>query len=155
MTNLGVALPGTSIATTSFSGPAGLSIRVYFQTTNLALIEKAYDNNKGWYTGDFSVPTAIPRASIAVTSFNASSSGVSLRVYYSGPSNVLLEKAYDGSWYDGGFKISSIPGSQVAVISWPGPQIRVYFQNGTLVTAVTEWVWSGGWMAGQNALPPA
>ncbi|KAE8448248.1 hypothetical protein EG329_009679 [Mollisiaceae sp. DMI_Dod_QoI] len=155
MTNLGQALTGTSIATCSYSGPAGLSIRTYLQTPNLDLIEKAYDHGKSWYTGGFSIRQAIPRASLAVCAFNASKSGVSLRVYYSGKNDVLLEKAYDGSWYDGGFNQPCIPGSKVACIAWGSVQIRVYFQNGTDVTAVSEWCWNGGWVAGKGALPPA
>lgn len=156
MTNLGGALPGTHIATTSWTGSAPLSIRTYYQTTNSALIEKAWDGS--WYTGGFSVPSAPLRCSIAVTNFNASKSGVSLRVYYAAANNVILEKAYDGSWYDGGFKQSCIPGSKVAAISWGGGgdlQIRVYFQNGTQDSAISEWCWSGGWVAGRAALPPA
>jgi hypothetical protein len=130
--------------------------RTYLQTANLALIEMAYDNGTGWYTGGFSVPKAITRASLAAIFFNASSKGVSLRVYYSAANDVLLEKGYDGSgWYDGGFKQASIPGSKVAAIAWSNVQIRVYFQNGAKVTAVTEWCWSGGWVAGNPALPPA
>ncbi|KAF8866316.1 fungal fucose-specific lectin [Acephala macrosclerotiorum] len=155
MTNLGQALTGTSLATCSYSGPAGLSIRTYLQAPSLNLIEKAYDDGKSWYTGGFSVPNAVCRASLAVCAFNASSSGVSLRVYYSGKNDVLLEKAYDGSWYDGGFNQPCIPGSKVACIAWGSVQIRVYFQNGTHVTAVSEWCWNGGWVAGNGALPPA
>jgi hypothetical protein len=156
-TNLGGALPGTHIASTSFTGPKPLSIRTYYQGTNFGILEKAWDG--GWATGALSIPNAPPRCSIAVTNFNASSSGVSLRVYYAAANNIILEKGYDtGSWYDGGFKQTCIPGSKVAAISWGGGssvQIRVYFQNGTQDSAITEWCWSGGWVAGKSALPPA
>jgi uncharacterized membrane protein len=131
--------------------------RTYFQTENLSLVENAYDNGKGWYTGAFSVPNAVIRASLAVCFFNASNSGVSLRVYYSGQNNVLLERGFDnsGPWYAGGFNQPCIPGSKVACIAWAPVQIRVYFQNGTDATAVSEWCWEGGWVAGNKALPPA
>jgi len=155
MTNLGGALPGTHIASTSWTGAAPLSIRTYFQTADQALVEKAWDGS--WYTGGFSVPKAPPRCAIAVTNFNASKSGVSLRVYYAAAGDIILEKAYDGSWYDGAFKQACIPGSKVAAISWGGGggvQIRVYFQNGTQDSAITEWCWSGGWVQGRAALPP-
>jgi len=153
MTNLGGAFPGTHIATTSWSGSAPLSIRTYFQTTDLTLVEKAWDGS--WYTGALSVPNAPPRCSIAAINFNASKSGVSLRIYYAAANNVILEKAFDGSWYDGGFKQASIPGSKVAAIAWSGPEIRVYFQNGTQDSAISEWVYSNGWSQGRSALPPA
>ncbi|KAH6661856.1 fucose-specific lectin [Halenospora varia] len=155
MSNLGEALPGTSIATCSYAGPFSFSIRTYIQMLNLSLVEKAYDDGKGWYTGGFSIPRAVPRASLAVCYFNASKSGVSLRVYYSGKGDVLLEKAYDGSWYDGGFNQPCIAGSKVTCVSWGSVQIRVYFQNGTDVTAVSEWMWDGKWVAGNQALHPA
>jgi hypothetical protein len=80
-------------------------------------VEQAYDDGKGWYTGNMTIPNAIPRASFAVCYFNVSKSGVSLRIYYSGKNDVLLEKAYDGSWYDGSFNQACIPGSKVACIA--------------------------------------
>jgi hypothetical protein len=133
--------------------------RAYFQDTSLSIIEKAYDSNQGWYTGGFSIPKAQPRASLSVTDFNASSSGVSLRVYYGTADNKILEKAWDGSWTSGGFSQPSIPGSESAVITWGsggGLQLRVYFQNGTHVTGVSEWCWgTGGWTKGVAAIPPA
>lgn len=158
MTNLGEALPGTELATTSYK-TSQLSIRTYFQSLNFTIIEKAYDASAGWYTGGFSIPSAQPRATLACTSFNASSSGISLRVYYGTASNHILEKGWDNNgWYDGGFKQPCIPGSECAVINWGsggGLNLRVYFQNGTDVTGVSEWVWSGSWTKGVAAIPPA
>jgi len=157
MTNLGAALPGSEIASTSYR-TSKLCIRVYFQSTNHNLIEKCYDSAP-WYTGGFSVQSAIPRCPIAATSFNASSNGVSLRVYYGTGGDRILEKGYDSSnWYDGGFSVNSIPGSEVAVINWGGGSginLRVYFQKGTKVTGVTEWMWNGGWSQGAAGIPPA
>ena len=131
--------------------------RTYFQTENLSLVENAYDNGKGQYTSAFSVPNAVIRALLAVCFFNASNSGVSLRVYYSSQNNVLLKRGFDnsGPWYARGFNQPYIPGSKVACIAWVPMQIRVYFQNGTDATAVSEWCWEGGWVAGNKALPPA
>ncbi|OBT75607.1 hypothetical protein VF21_05826 [Pseudogymnoascus sp. 05NY08] len=155
-TNLGTAVAGSSIATTSFN-ISSLSIRTYIQTPTLSLAEHAYDTPKGWYTGSFTLPSAPPRASIAATSY-PSSSGISLRVYHAAADNTLLERAYDGEgWYAGGFVQRTVPGTQAAVISWTsdGTQLRVYFQNGTQVSGVSEWVWSGGWVRGVEAIPPA
>ncbi|KFZ08258.1 hypothetical protein V501_06037 [Pseudogymnoascus sp. VKM F-4519 (FW-2642)] len=156
-TNLGSAVAGSSIATTSFN-ISSLSIRTYIQTPSLSLAEHAYDTPKGWYTGAFSVASAPPRAAIAATSYPASASAISLRVYHAAADNTLVERAYDGDgWYAGAFVQKTVPGTQVAVIEWTtqGTQLRVYFQNGTQVSGVSEWVWSGGWVKGAAAIPPA
>ncbi|KAH7369680.1 fucose-specific lectin [Rhexocercosporidium sp. MPI-PUGE-AT-0058] len=162
MSNLGPALAGTSIAVTSYGGPTGLSIRVYFQKPDLSITELCHDSQSTWYTGSLSIPASsvTPRASLACTNFNDTKSGISLRLYYSSPHNTLLEKGFDGNgWYDGGFEQKTIPGSKISVISWQKGseiQIRIYFQKGKHVTAVTEWVWDGAaWTAGVPALPPA
>ncbi|KFX93751.1 hypothetical protein O988_06639 [Pseudogymnoascus sp. VKM F-3808] len=154
--NLGSAIAGSSIATTSFN-TSSLSIRTYVQSPSHSLVEHAYDSPKGWYNGAFNVASAPPHAALAVTSF-ATSSSIALRVYHSSGNDTLVERAYDGDgWYAGGFSQRTIPGSQAAVISWTtgGTNLRVYFQNGTLSTAVSEWVWSGGWVKGATAIPPA
>ncbi|OWP05184.1 hypothetical protein B2J93_3315 [Marssonina coronariae] len=157
--SLGTALPGSSLAVTAYKGGPNASIRLYYQTPNLDLIEKAHDDGGHWETGGFSVKSATARATISVTSWTWSS-GTGIRVYYTGPNDTILEKGNDGSWYDGAFKQASIPGSQVGSLSWyasgsKSPEIRVYFQNGTEVTAVTEWKWQGAWSKGHPALPPA
>ena len=33
--------------------------------------------------------------------------------------------------------------------------LRVYFQNGTEVSGVSEWMWNGKWAQGVKAIPPA
>lgn len=158
--NLGAALPGSALAATSYKA-AELGIRVYTQGTDLKISEKAYDESKGWYTGGLSF-SAPPRTSLSTTSFNASSSGISIRVYYGETKNgnEVREKAWDGSggWYDGGFAQPSIAGTDSSVIAWDkgsNLQLRVYFQNGTAVTGVSEWVFSKSWTKGVPAIPPA
>ncbi|KAL5323177.1 hypothetical protein ACEPPN_007707 [Leptodophora sp. 'Broadleaf-Isolate-01'] len=139
-----------------------LKIRVYYQTPNLDLIEKAHENTGVWHTGEFSVKSAVPRAAISATVWTWSS-GTGIRVYYTGANDLILEKANDGAWYDGAFRQLSVPGSRVGSLSWyasstKAPEIRVYFQGGEQVTAVTEWKWQGGlgaWNIGHKALPPA
>ncbi|KAH7382974.1 fucose-specific lectin [Cadophora sp. MPI-SDFR-AT-0126] len=160
--NLGPALPGTSIAVTSYGGPSGQSIRLYFQKRDRSITELCHDAQSTWYTGSLSIPASFttPRASLACTSFNDTKSGVSLRLYYSSPHNRILEKGFDGdAWYDGGFEEPTIPGSKISAISWQNGgeiQIRIYFQKGEHVTAVSEWAWDGaGWTPGVAALPPA
>jgi len=152
--NLGPALPGSSIAATTWSDVP--NIRVYFQDPSRKIIEKAWDGN-GWYDGALSFASTEVRASLAATSWLKSSGGISIRVYYSAPGDLILEKGWDSnSWYDGGFKQSSLPASKVAAITLNNsPSLRIYLQNGTDNTAVSEFVWEGGWTPGNPALPPA
>ncbi|KAG8423001.1 hypothetical protein J3459_009800 [Metarhizium acridum] len=84
-----------------------------------------------------------------------STANVSIRLYYGSPGNVIKEKAWDHGkgWYDGDFSQGSVPASHVAAT--PKPTLRVYIQNGTKYTAVTEFAWEGRGMIGQQALPPA
>jgi hypothetical protein len=90
-----------------------------------------------------------------VTSWGESGSSLGIRVYYATQDNVIKEKGWDGSggWYDGGFQQRSIPGSRIAAI--PLPVLRVYLQNGTEVSGITEYAWNSGWVVGQAVLPPA
>lgn len=162
--SLGTALPGSSISAIAYKGLA-TSIRLYYQTPNLDLIEKSHDDGGRWETGSFSVKSAVPRAAISATVWVASgSTNTGIRVYHTGANDVILEKANDGSWYDGAFKQASIPGSQIGSLAWyatstKAPEIRVYFQSGVQVTGITEWKYQGGlgaWNIGhQPALPPA
>jgi hypothetical protein len=150
--NLGPALPGTQIAATTW-GNDPFHLRVYAQDANLNVFEKTWDGH-GWHTGGLSFPTKIPRAALGVTSWGEGGS-LGIRLYYGAPGNVVKEKAWDGSggWYDGGFEEECIPASNVAAI--PLDVLRVYLQNGTKDTAVTEYMWSNGWRVGHAALPPA
>ncbi|PVH87839.1 fungal fucose-specific lectin [Cadophora sp. DSE1049] len=162
--SLGTAVAGSSISVIAYKGLA-TSIRLYYQAPNLDLIEKAHDDGSTWKTGEFFVKSASPLAAISATVWTVpGSTGTGIRVYYTGPNDTILEKANDGSWYDGGFKQASIPGSQIGSLSWyasstKAPEIRVYFQAGVQVTGITEWKWQGGlgaWKIGhQPALPPA
>ena len=117
------------------------------------MIEKTWDGH-GWSTGGLHFANKITRAALGVTSWGEGGS-LGIRLYYGAPGNVIKEKAWDGSggWYDGGFQQACIPASNVAAI--PLDVLRVYIQNGTKDTAVTEYMWSGGWSVGQAALPPA
>jgi len=152
-TNLGAALPGTQIAATTW-GTSSLHIRVYFQDTSLNIVEKAWDG--GWSTGGLRFANPVVRASLGVTSWGGDgSTDLGIRVYYGAPGNVIKEKAWDGNgnWYDGGFSQATVPASNVAAV--PLPILRVYLQNGTKVSAVTEYAWNSGWGVGYAALPPA
>jgi hypothetical protein len=133
--------------------------RLYHQSNDGPLVEKGYDAYRSWFTGSYQVSNVPPRAAIAATSFNATFSGINIRVFRAGPDDQLREKAWDNGWHDGILNQASIPGPQVAVIHWgDGLQLnlRVYLQRGVFVSGVSEWAFSRGeWMAGQNAIPPA
>jgi len=150
--NLGPALPGSRIAATSW-GTSSIHIRVYLQDKNLNIFEKAWDGS--WYTGGLNFSNPVTQASLGVTSWGDGSS-LGIRVYYAAPGNVMKEKGLDGSggWYDGGFSQPAIPASNVCAI--PLNVLRVYLQNGTQDSAVTEIAWiNGRWVIGNPALPPA
>ncbi|PHH60466.1 hypothetical protein CDD81_1641 [Ophiocordyceps australis] len=150
-TNLGHALPGTSIAATSW---ANKHIRVYFQDGDLNVIEKAWDEG-GWYTGNLRFSSNVTRVNLGVTSWG-DGKNLGIRLYYATSDNTLKEKAWDGGggWYDGGFKHECVPGSRVAAT--PSPKLRVYFQSGAMKSAaLTEMVWSNGWHASKDSLPRA
>ncbi|KAH8700675.1 fucose-specific lectin [Talaromyces proteolyticus] len=156
--NLSQALPGSGIASTSFQ-KSQLSIRTYIQEISSNIVEKAYDAYTGWSSGTFTSQSAPPRTAIALTSFGDS---ICIRVYYTTTDNHVVERVhYTGTaWYDGDFDQASTPGMQIAVISsGRGPNglnLRVYLQQGALVTAISETVWSNGaWSPGEKALPPA
>ncbi|EFY86619.1 hypothetical protein MAC_07308 [Metarhizium acridum CQMa 102] len=150
--NIGDAVPGSSIAATTWA-QSPHQIRVYVQDANLNIIEKAYDGSR-WHTGGLHIKDATPRAAVGVTSWTEHGN-VSIRLYYGSPGNVIKEKAWDHGkgWYDGDFSQGSVPASHVAAT--PKPTLRVYIQNGTKYTAVTEFAWEGRWDVGQQALPPA
>ncbi|KAJ5804473.1 uncharacterized protein N7518_000776 [Penicillium psychrosexuale] len=132
---------------------------VYFQHMEHGIIEKCYDSKRGWYGGGAKLPKVQPRTSIACTSYMTSSETVGIRVFYN-TSNTMREMVYDGkSWTEGHFLADCIPGTQIACISWmngPRPEVRVYFQAGHEISAITEYVWTQGrWSSGKLALPPA
>ncbi|KAL2129555.1 hypothetical protein VTI74DRAFT_7620 [Chaetomium olivicolor] len=150
--NLGPALPGTQLAATAW-GTSSVHIRVYAQDSNLKVFEKCWDG-EGWHTGGLSFSNKVTRAALGVTSWSHGDS-THIRVYYSAPDNLIKEKAWDKDWKDGALRQPSIPASNVAAIPVKDG-LRVYIQNGTKVTAVTEFVWDGGhWKPGQPSLPPA
>jgi uncharacterized protein YyaL (SSP411 family) len=123
------------------------------------IIEKCYDSKRGWYDGAVKFPKVQPRTSIACTSYMTSSEVVGIRVFYN-TSNMMREMVYDGkSWTESQFHADCIPGTQIACVSWMNgarPDVRVYFQAGHEISAITEYVWTQGrWSSGKLALPPA
>lgn len=128
--------------------------RVYFQDTSTNVVEKTWDGS-GWGTGGMKLANQVPRVSLGVTSWDEGGK-LGIRLYYAAEhGTVIKEHAFDNNrgWYDGGFKQSCLPGSRVAAI--PLPILRVYLQNGTEDSSVTEFMWNGGWSVGKAALPPA
>ncbi|GIJ86422.1 hypothetical protein Asppvi_005310 [Aspergillus pseudoviridinutans] len=186
-TNLGAALPGTGIGATSFryteyNGPSiryeppyaninteALTNKICAQglvpTDDLKLVQRAYNPHKGWYPDLVTIfDKAPPRTAIAATSFGAGNSSIYMRIYFVNSDNTIWQVCWDhGKGYNDKRTITPvIQGSEVAIISWGsfasnGPDLRLYFQNGTCVSAVSEWVWTSahGSQLGKNALPPA
>jgi hypothetical protein len=119
----------------------------------------------GWYDGDLSVSDAAEGASLAAQAFGPDpTTGTSVRLYYSAAQNQLQEMAFgeDYGWVQGEFDQASIPGSNVAMVTWGSSSEdrnhRVYFQRGAHGSGVSEWAYSresGAWTPGAEAIPPA
>jgi hypothetical protein len=94
----------------------------------------------------------VTRASLAAVSFD----GPHGRLFYTAPDGHIKEKASGGRWSDGGFDQPALPASNVAVVSLGSTDLRIYLQNGTDNTAVTEFTPGGeNGLVHQAALPPA
>ncbi|KAI1148545.1 fucose-specific lectin [Nemania diffusa] len=151
--SLGRALAGTDITVVcNRAAYPNLKMRVYFQDPKLNIVEKAYDSSTGWYEGQLSLASSIPRCSLGAVSWNDNS--FHIRVYYGvveGSTNRIREMCWDGRWAQGQFNQPCIPGSQVAAISLSAGDLRAYLQNGYAVTAVSEWATgASGWAIGTN-----
>ncbi|RAL09113.1 fucose-specific lectin FleA [Aspergillus homomorphus CBS 101889] len=156
MTKLGRALPGTGLACLSHSSEShnnSMSIRVFHQSEDLSLKEKFYDG-RNWREGDFSISKALPRTDLAATALDNDS----FRVYFIHENNHVVEMVHEGrKWQRGDFHQQCVPGSQIAALASNGKdrKIRLYFQSGKHVTAVTEWMYHREWKETKEALPPA
>ncbi|KAB8224567.1 fucose-specific lectin [Aspergillus novoparasiticus] len=161
-TNLGVALPGTGIGVTCwrYTDYDGPSIRIWFQTDDLKLVQRAYDPHTGWYKELTTIfDKAPPRCAIAATNFNPGKSSIYMRIYFVNSDNTIWQVCWDHGkgYHNKGTITPVIQGSEIAIISWEGPELRLYFQNGTYVSAISEWTWgtAHGSQLGRRALPPA
>lgn len=118
------------------------------------MIEKSWDTGRGWYAGALTFAGCPPRAPLGVVSWD----GPHIRVYYGTADGRVREKAWDGGsssgWYDGAFNQASVPGSRVAALTVGGTNLRVYLQNGAMVSGFSEFAWSSGWKPAASPLPP-
>ncbi|KAJ5717378.1 hypothetical protein N7488_003024 [Penicillium malachiteum] len=160
MENLGLAMPGSAIACTSFK-TSHMRLRVYFQDPHHVLREKCWDQERGWYDGSFKVSGSHhvpPRAAVACTSYLLGHERIGISVFYA-IAGSMQEVRFDGRWHEGKMDVNCIPGSEVTAISWGNEkslEMRVYFQKGEHVSGISEWMYTGGkWKAGKAALPPA
>ena len=100
-----------------------------------------------------------PRAAMACTSYPISSNQIGIRVLCVNADHVADEKFDGKDWQKEKIGVECVPGTEIAAISWGSGnsvQMRVYFQKGEHVSAISEWMWSQGkWSSGELALPPA
>ncbi|KAL3480575.1 fungal fucose-specific lectin [Aspergillus californicus] len=154
LANIGPALPGTGLACAVTQGH-NPSIRLFCQDENMAITERCCRDGRTWKDGNLSISKAEPRTDLTAVLCGDNE----VRVYYADRDNHIRERvANDDNWKEGHFDQSCVPGSQVAAVSWGsrhGCNIRVYFQNGHQVTAISEWKFDGKWEQGQQGLPPA
>ena len=99
-----------------------------------------------------------------VTSFKHSGSPVNLRLYWVNSDGGFWLWCWDSSGFRDSRRMtgSVIQGSEIAALCWDGspPEIRVYYQGGTKVSGITEWVYGAVahvnvGKTGKDPLPPA
>ncbi|KAF4156948.1 hypothetical protein CNMCM6069_006244 [Aspergillus lentulus] len=132
-TNLGTASPvlvseppPSAILTTM--AQASEIHRIWFQTDDLRRVQRAYDPHKGWYPNLSAIfDKAPPRTAIAATSFGAGNSSIYMRIFLStwttlsGRSAGTTARAIT----------TSQPSLQRGSFANNGPDLGLYFQNGT------------------------
>ncbi|KAL3454847.1 fungal fucose-specific lectin [Aspergillus insuetus] len=159
MANVCNALPGTGLACVAMPGRAKC-IRLFCQNDRMDIVEHCCCDDRTWQRGRLSIERALPRTDLTAVVCGDTET----KVYYIDRDNQVKEVYANASddWKQGDFNQHCVPGSQVAAVSW-GPRnecnIRVYFQSGHQVTAITEWKYRAGhgakWEEGQRGLPPA
>ncbi|KAL2812142.1 fungal fucose-specific lectin [Aspergillus cavernicola] len=154
MAGIGRALPGTGMACTS-KKDREMCIRLFCQDDQMNIIENCCRDGKRWGAGKLSIEKALPRTDLTATSCSESE----VRLYYIDRDNRIKEMACSSDrWGHGQFDQPCVSGSQVAAVSWGNERdcnIRVYFQCGQYVTAISEWTYNRKWEEGKTALPPA
>ncbi|KAG4441921.1 hypothetical protein IFR05_002605 [Cadophora sp. M221] len=161
-TNLGGALPGTSIAATAYFGTT--RIRVFFQKPDLTIKGIGSDSGE-WRDMGLNVANSIARGAIAIVSYidPLHNSDFSVRIYYTVADNRTKEKIYNAGtqsgWVEGTLDTQTIPGSNFDVIVWTSGDsviLRAYLQQGQQVSAISEWSGTTSqWALGHAALSPA
>ncbi|KAL2808439.1 fungal fucose-specific lectin [Aspergillus granulosus] len=157
LTNIGAALPGTGLACTS-TPSRDAHIRLFCQNEHMDIVEHYCRDGRTWRPGTLHIKRALPRTDLtAVTCGNTGDTRT--QMYYVDRDNRLKEMyTTSDKWHVGDFDQHCVPGSQVAAVSWGSGRdcnIRLYFQGGHQVTAITEWKYHGKWEEGQKGLPPA
>ncbi|OJJ32902.1 hypothetical protein ASPWEDRAFT_42938 [Aspergillus wentii DTO 134E9] len=158
---LGKALPGSTIAATKWED----NIRVYIQEDNQNIVQKCYRSDKGWWDMNQVIVSKVPiQAGFDVTCFYWDvSKGINLRLYWANSDGSFWQWCWDapGKTYAGKMAGSTILGTEIAAIAWSNvPELRVYYQGGTNVAGITEWLYgkvnnSSVGATGKNPLPPA
>ncbi|KAI9933175.1 hypothetical protein MW887_007646 [Aspergillus wentii] len=158
---LGKALPGSTIAATKWED----NIRVYIQEDNQNIVQKCYRSDKGWWDMNQVIVSKAPiQAGFDVTCFYWDvSKGINLRLYWANSDGSFWQWCWDapGKTYAGKMAGSTILGTEIAAIAWSNvPELRVYYQGGTNVAGITEWLYgkvnnSSVGATGKNPLPPA
>ncbi|RDW76332.1 uncharacterized protein DSM5745_06324 [Aspergillus mulundensis] len=177
--NVGRALPGTAMDCTILQGQGQgggqneMSMRLIYQDDNRHIMEARCHQNKKWQAHNEIVKQALPRTDLTLVTCTdqegkGNDNNVELRLYYVDHNNRMKEMVQSNqdqdNWKKGHLDEQCVAGSQVAAVSWGKSNqcnIRVYFQHGRYVTAISEWMFRGSgkgsqkWEQGKEALPPA
>ncbi|KAL4905799.1 fucose-specific lectin [Aspergillus multicolor] len=182
MSNVGRALPGTAMACTIMQGQGqgqngNMTMKLIYQDDNMNIMEARCNQNKKWQAHHEIVRQALPRTDLTLVcctdnenNNNNNNNNTELRLYYVDRNNRMKEMVQkcqnqnqdQDNWTKGQFDEHCVSGSQVAAVAWGKNNqcnIRVYFQHGRYVTAISEWMCKGQgkgrWEQGKEALPPA
>lgn len=130
--------------------------RLFFQNPQLDIVVNSWTAGRGWSVPQFDLNIPIPRTPLSAASWYDSSWHI--RLYYGadGSPNLIKDYVFEGtSWSYGQFQAPCIPGSQVGATCLNANDLRVYLQNGTYTTAISEWCAGDSSTPGITAIPPA
>ncbi|KAL3458087.1 fungal fucose-specific lectin [Aspergillus heterothallicus] len=158
MTKVCSALPGTGLACAVSPGRE-MRIRLFCQNEHMDIVEHCSQDGKTFKEGSLHIKKALPRTDLTAVMCGEDSNDTKTQVYYADRDNRMKEVYATGNkWQVGDFDQPCVPGSRVAAVSWGSRRdcnVRVFFQGGHQVTAITEWKYHGKWEEGQRGLPPA
>jgi hypothetical protein len=130
---LGGATLNSRVAVAHWTSDRDTHLRVYYQNTANAIIEKCYDT-PNWTAGHTFNGAASGTGIAAVAWYG--SDGSNLRIYYQNTANAIIEQSYDQEygWRTGQTFYSAAPGTGIAALYWTddtGSQHRrLYYQDG-------------------------
>lgn len=128
----GVTLPiadsGSNLAALSFKIAGKIHLRVYYQAPDLSLKEHCWDG--GWSEGGFNPGVALKSSAIAATTWDSSTDGLQLRLFWQDRYGLLRGHKWSGSWDSTGSINSAPVGTHISATNWnTGSSIKLHYQS--------------------------